>query len=67
MSQLQMYFDGFKKIVAKQEVMLELLFGHNPITDDELRKSIARKPWLYAGFEGYLGTRVGDGGIYWGA
>jgi hypothetical protein len=37
--------------------MLDLLFGANPITDDELRALIAKRPHVYGRFAGYLGKR----------
>jgi hypothetical protein len=67
MNQAHMYYTAFRRAADGNEVMLELLFGYNPITDDELRACIARRPHVYGRFAGYLGTRVGDGAVYWGA
>jgi hypothetical protein len=39
------------------QTMLDLLFGPNPITDDELRKLIAKRPEVYGRYAGYLGKR----------
>jgi hypothetical protein len=37
--------------------MMDLLFGPNPITDDELRKLIAKRPEVYGRYASYLGKR----------
>ena len=39
------------------QTMLDLLFGRNPITDDELRKLIAKRPEVYGRYAVYLGKR----------
>ena len=67
MSQRDHFYRAGRAIADGNETGLALLFGFNPITDDELRKAIARRPALWSRFAGYLGTRPGDGGIYWGA
>ena len=38
-------------------VMQDLLFGKNPITDDELRALIKKRPAIYSRYAGYLGRR----------
>jgi len=45
------------RIFAGNEVMLNLLFGNNPITDDELRALIEKRPHVYKRFSKYIGTR----------
>lgn len=57
-SQLAAFWRAHRKIADQNEVMLELLFGPNPITDDELRRLIQRDPARYGRFSGYLGTRA---------
>ena len=51
------YFTAHEIISAGNETALHLLFGPNPITDDELSKLIAKRPSLWAKFSGYLGKR----------
>lgn len=46
-----------RKIAEANETMLELLFGENPIADDELRALIRKRPHVYGRFAGYLGKR----------
>lgn len=43
-------FDG-------NQTMLDLLFGANPITDDDLRALIKKRPEVYTRFSAYLGKR----------
>ena len=57
-SQAQMYYDAERKSAALNEVMLSALYGPNPITDDELRALIAKRPNVYSRFAGYLGKRA---------
>jgi hypothetical protein len=59
MTQYQMFELARRKIADGNLAMLEMLFGVNPITDDELRKLIAKRPATYGRFAGYLGTREG--------
>jgi len=37
--------------------MLDLLYGPNPISDDELRALIKKRPETYSRFSSYLGKR----------
>jgi hypothetical protein len=45
-------------IASKDRVMLDLLFGPNPITDEELRALIAKRPAVYGRYAAYLGKRA---------
>jgi hypothetical protein len=45
------------KAADANSTMLELLYGANPISDDELRALIAKRPERYGRFAGYLGKR----------
>ena len=45
------------KSAGADETMLNLLYGPNPITDDELRKLIAKRPHVYGKYAAYLGKR----------
>lgn len=56
--QKQMYYDSVRRLSDADLVMMELLFGVNPITDDELRKSIEKRPHIYKRYEGFLGRRA---------
>lgn len=51
------YEPALKKISEANETMLDLLFGPNPITDDELRALIKKRPEVYGRFAVYLGKR----------
>lgn len=66
-TQKDFFYRAGREIAERDIIALDLLFGHNPITDDELRKNIRRRPSLWGRYAGYLGARPGDGGIYWGA
>ncbi len=44
-------------IADANEAMMEALYGPNPITDDELRALIDKRPEKYGRFAGYLGKR----------
>ena len=48
-----------KNASGLDELMLEMLYGPNPITDDELKKLIEKRPAVYSRFAGYIGTRKG--------
>lgn len=65
-TQAQMFCEAGRRMADADETMLELLFGSNPITDDELRALIKKRPAVYSRFAGFLGTRVGSGAVYWG-
>lgn len=56
-TQAGMYYAAVRHTAEVNEVMLELLFGSNPITDAELRAAIAKRPHVYGRFAGYLGKR----------
>lgn len=56
-TQAQMYYDAERKSADANKAVLELLYGPNPITDDELRALIAKRPNVYGRFAGYLGKR----------
>lgn len=55
--QKQMWREADARAARLNSAMLEMLFGSNPITDDELRKLISRRPHIYGRFAGYLGKR----------
>jgi hypothetical protein len=50
-------------VSAGNTTMLDLLFGTNPISDDELRRLVEKRPNIYGKFAGYLGKRaiIGNG------
>lgn len=51
-------FDAAQRRTAERDkLMMEFLFGKNPITDDDLRKLIAKRPNVYGRYAGYLGKR----------
>ena len=56
-SQMYQFHKAHEAISDQNDVMLELLYGANPITDDELSKLIERNPARYGRFAGYLGKR----------
>lgn len=49
------------QLARANETMLDLLFGPNPITDEELSALIAKRPNVYGRFAGYLGKRAHGG------
>lgn len=57
MNQAQMYYQAERKAAGLNEAMLEALYGVNPITDDELRALIAKRPHVYGRFAGFIGKR----------
>lgn len=57
-SVLRMFYEAHDNIAGGNQVMLDLLFGPNPITDDELRQLIEKRPATYGRFAGYLGKRA---------
>jgi hypothetical protein len=57
-SQRQMFYEASRRISDADQTMMELLFGVNPITDEELRKAIAKRPSVYKRYEGYIGRRA---------
>jgi hypothetical protein len=58
--QKQMMEAARERIARGNETMMELLFGSNPITDDELRALIAKRPSVYGRFAKYIGKRQGS-------
>lgn len=56
-SQLQIWEEERRKIASLNDAMLDALYGANPITDDELRALIEKRPSVYGRFAGYLGKR----------
>lgn len=56
-TQARAFYEAHDNIAGGNLVMLDLLFGPNPITDDELRSLIVKRPHVYGRFSGYLGTR----------
>ncbi|MBA3548827.1 MAG: hypothetical protein H0T76_20280 [Nannocystis sp.] len=57
MTQQQMYLAAERRCADANEAMLDLLFGPNPISDDELSALIAKRPATYGRFAGYIGKR----------
>ena len=56
-TQSDMFYRAGRAITAKHLTMLDLLFGPNPVTDDELRALIAKRPAVYGQYASYLGKR----------
>ena len=56
-SQEEHFTHAHAKSAGADETMLNLLYGPNPITDDELRKLIAKRPHVYGKYAVYLGKR----------
>ena len=46
-----------KKTFEQNEIMMEMLFGNNPITDDELKMLIEKHPEKYGRFANFIGKR----------
>lgn len=56
--QLYMYHDAVRKEAEFTSLFIEtFLTGPNPLSDDELKALIARKPEKYSKFSHYIGTR----------
>ena len=56
--QLAMYHDTLNKEAEFTRFFIEeFLTGPNPLTDDELRALIERRPSKYSKFSHYIGTR----------
>ena len=51
------FFTSHSVVSGANETALNLLFGPNPITDDELRRLIAKRPHVWGKYAGYLGKR----------
>lgn len=58
-TQAHLFARAHDRVADQNMVMLELLYGENPITDAELRNLIAKRPERYERFAGYLGKRPG--------
>jgi len=58
-TQMHAFARAHDNVAGVNEVMLDLLYGSNPITDDELRRLIEKRPHVYGRFSGYLGKRKG--------
>jgi len=56
-SQKDMYYMAERKTSEANQAMLALLYGPNPITDEELAKLIEKRPHIYGRFAGYIGKR----------
>lgn len=56
MSQKQLFQRSQQRIFDQNQVILDLLFGPNPLTDAELEALINRRPDLER-FRGYIGKR----------
>lgn len=55
-TQIQSYWKAHDFLSGMDRVMMDLLFGANPITDEELKMLINRYP-RYERYRGYLGKR----------
>lgn len=60
-SQVQMFYSAERKSGELNRAMLDSLYGPNPITDEELRKLIEKRPNVYGRFAGYIGKRPNGG------
>ena len=56
-TQMHAFYKSHDAVADQNEVMLELLYGTNPISDDELARLIQRNPAKYSRFSGYIGKR----------
>lgn len=56
-SQRDMYYTAVRDATDGHLVMMELLYGSNPITDAELAKLIEKRPHVYGKYAGYIGKR----------
>jgi hypothetical protein len=56
-TQERLFWEAHDRIAGVNELMLDLLYGENPITDAELEKLIEKRPDVYGRFSGYLGKR----------
>ena len=56
-TQARAFAETHDNIAGGNLVMMDLLFGENAVTDEELTKLIAKRPEHYGRFSGYLGTR----------
>lgn len=58
-TQKQLYYRAVRAAAELDCLMMEMLFGENPITDAELAKLIAKRPHVYGRYAGYIGKREG--------
>jgi hypothetical protein len=56
-SQFEHFRESSRALADRDLIMLELLFGSNPITDNELQALIAKRPEVYGRYASYLGKR----------
>lgn len=56
-TQIYAFYKSHDAVANQNEAMLELLYGTNPITDDELARLVQRNPARYGRFRGYIGKR----------
>ena len=56
-TQKDLYYEASRKVSDVDCAMLDLLYGTNPITDEELSKLIKKRPNIYGRFAGYIGKR----------
>lgn len=56
-SSIQIFYENQRKIANLNEAMMEMLYGPNSITDNELKKLIEKRPHVYGRFAGYIGKR----------
>lgn len=57
LSQAQHFWRAQARIARGDQTMLDLLYGPNTISDDELRELIAKRPEVYKRYKSYLGKR----------
>lgn len=53
-SQREMYYQARAGSAAGDQTMLDLMYGPNPITRDELARLIRKRPEMYGRYVGYL-------------
>lgn len=56
-TQAQMYYEAERKAARLNRTMLDMLYGPKPITDDELKNLIVKRPEVYGRFAGYIDKR----------
>lgn len=56
-SQLELYYQAVRQSTEKDLTMMELLYGPNPLTDQELQALIEKRPYVYERYFGYIGKR----------
>jgi hypothetical protein len=53
-SQLALYYTAERNSALLNEAFLEIMTGPHPMTREELRKLIAKRPSVYGRFSGWL-------------